>query len=308
MKVLVTGGTGFQGSHLVDFLLKEKHKVTILNTLSEASIMNSEKFKDKASIVWGSVTDKELVIKTVREHNLIVHLAARINVDESISEPLAYLETNVIGTYNILEALRNFTGSRPRLIYWSSCEVYGQPNHEEKLSETTELRPQSPYAASKAAADRLCYSYYKTYNLNVTVVRFFNVFGERQKSGLRGALIPILVEKALKKELLVVSGSGKQTRDYLHVADVVNAFKLLVNTPNLSGETINFASGTNTSVIDIVNYIAKKFKVKVEHGASRPGEVMMFPANIAKARAIGFRPSVSIWEGIDRYIAWRLEH
>lgn len=306
MKILVTGGAGFQGSHFVEYLLKNGHTITILNTLSQTAQENISAFNDEVTVVWGSVTDKELVEKTVREHDLIIHLAARIHVDESIEEPLAYLQTNIYGTYNILEAMRKPENRQSRLIYWGSCEVYGEPI-KGKLSESSELCPQSPYAASKAAADRLCYAYFRTYGLKVIIARFFNIFGERQKVGIRGALIPTLVERAIKKEPLIVSGSGKQTRDYTYIGDVVKSLDALVNNHKLDGQVINFASGRNTSVIAIANYIAKKFKVTVKHGLARPGEVGKFPADISKVRKLGFQSTVSIWEGIDRYINWRLQ-
>lgn len=307
MKIVVTGGAGFQGSHFVEHLLKEGHKITVLNTLSESALKNISPFKNKITAVWGSVTDKELVEKTAREHDLIIHLAARIHVDESIEEPLAYLQTNVVGTYNILEAMRRPENRQTRLIYWSTCEVYGEPGASKKLSEQSPLNPQSPYAASKAAADRLCYAYFRTYGVRTTIVRFFNIFGERQKAGARGALIPTLVERAIKRQPLLVSGSGKQTRDYTYIDDVVKSLDTLVNDRRLDGQVINFASGKNTSIIKIANYVAKKLQAKVARGPGRPGEVMAFPANIAKAQKLGFKPKISIWEGIDRYITWRLQ-
>lgn len=303
MKILVTGGAGFQGSHICEYLLSRGHQVSILNTYSDIALKNIATIKDKIVPIWGSTTDRESVEKSTRGNDLIVHLAARIHVDESIDEPLVYLETNILGTYHILEAIRK-NGNQQRLIYWSSCEVYGQPT-KGKLSESSELRPQSPYAASKAAAERLCFSYFRTYKTKVVIPRFFNIFGPRQKFGVHGALIPILVEKALNKEPLVVSGDGHQTRDYLFVDDVVSAFAILLANQELDGQTINFASGKNTSVIDIASYIAKKLKVKIIHGPSRPGEVMAFSTDISYAKSLGFKPTVSIWEGIDRYINWR---
>ncbi|MCL4397639.1 GDP-mannose 4,6-dehydratase [Patescibacteria group bacterium] len=305
MRILITGGAGFQGSHIVNYLVQNGHEITILNTFSESSQERLLTLKDKVTTVWGSVTDKELVDKTVREHDLITHLAARINVDESVTDPRSYLDVNIYGTYNILEAIRKLT-NRPRLIYWSTCEVYGEPKRGITLNEESELRPQSPYAASKAGADRLCYSYYQTYGLNIVISRFFNIFGEGQKSGQHGALIPIMVERAIHGEPLTVSGTGKQTRDYTYISDVIKAFGLLMNHKELSGQAVNFASGVNTSVIDIAQYIANKLKAKVVHTPARPGEVMKFPADISKAKTLGFKPTVTIWEGIDRYIDWRL--
>lgn len=306
MRILVTGGTGFQGSHLTESLLKKGHKVTILNTLSERALLNIKKIKDKINLVWGSITDPEIVNKTVREQDAVIHLAAYINVDESRLHPEKTIKTNVMGTVNILNAVKE---SGNKLIYGSSCEVYGDghPN-DGKLSETAELRPNSPYAASKAAADRICHSYFKTFGTNITIVRPFNIFGERQKAGQFGALVPILVNKAMHKENLIIFGDGKQARDYLHVNDMVSGYVLTLERKDLKGKVINFASGKSIRVIDIAEYISKKFKVKVLHGSARPGEVSKFGADISYAESLGWKPKINFWKGLDRYIEWSKKH
>lgn len=284
------------------------HQVTVLNTLSSAAKRNTRRLKGAtgADLVFGSVTDAELTAKTVPEHDVVFHLAANVNVDKSLSDPKSFLDTNVMGTYNILEAARR-NGSR--VIYASTCEVYGDGQdlgEGDTLNETAELMPASPYGASKAAADRLCYSYFRSYDMDVSVVRPFNIFGERQKSGAFGALIPILVRQAMAGKDLTIFGEGTATRDYLHVSDVVRAYLLVLDNPGLRGQAINFASGINTSVRDIAEYIAGKFGVHVVKGPPRPGEVARYPANIELARSIGFAPQVQIWAGIDRYVDWAM--
>lgn len=304
MKILITGGAGFQGSHLTESLLKKGHDVTILNTYSEESDTNSKSFKNEARIVFGSVTDKTIVEKTVRRQDVVYHLAANVNVDESLKHPLRFIESNVLGTHNVIEAVRE---NHVRMIYASTCEVYGDGHtlkDGELLDETAELSPNSPYAASKAAADRWCNAYHKSFGVDVTIVRPFNIYGERQKSGTFGALIPILVRKAMEGQTLTVFGEGDATRDYLNIDDLVSAYILVLDRPDLAGKAINFASGTNTKVTDIAEYIAKAFGANIEHGPARPGEVQRFPADISLARSIGFEPKVGIWEGIDRYITW----
>ncbi len=305
MKILITGGAGFQGSHLAEFLLGKGHSVSILNTYSEISHTNVVNILDKINLIWGSVTDKEIVDKSIRGHDVVFHLAGHINVDESLKDPMAFIQGNVVGTYNMLEATRKYGN---RLIYASTCEVYGDGHDLSEhgiLDETAELKPNSPYAASKAAADRFCHAYYKSFDSNVTIIRPFNIFGERQKSGLFGALIPILVAKAMRGEDITVFGDGNATRDYSYISDTVNAYSIVLdNEQKLRGKVINFASGENTAVKDIAQYIAKKFNVKVVHGPARPGEVMRFPADISFAKSLGYAPKVSVWEGIDRYIEW----
>ncbi|ACC43750.1 NAD-dependent epimerase/dehydratase family protein [Mycobacterium marinum] len=306
MEILVIGGAGFQGSHLTESLLADGHWVTVLNTPSKNTTRNMQGFQshERVSFISGSVTDGETVYRAVRDHHVVFHLAARTNVDESLSDPKSFLETNVMGTYRALEAVRRY---RNRLIYVSTCEVYGDGHNLEegqRLDEHAELKPNSPYAASKAAADRLCYSYFRSFGIDVTIVRPFNIFGIRQKTGRFGALIPRLVRQAINGKNLTIFGAGTSSRDYLYISDIVNAYNLILQTPSLRGQTINFASGKDTCVKDIVEYVAGKFDATIEHRDARPGEVQRFPADISLARSIGFEPQVDIWEGIDRYIAW----
>ncbi|MEK7208935.1 MAG: NAD-dependent epimerase/dehydratase family protein [Patescibacteria group bacterium] len=304
MKILVTGGGGFQGSHLTEFLVGQGHQVTILGTYSEASLVNLTGVLDKITVVWGSVTDTEIVDKTVRGQDVVFHLAAHINVDESLQDPSVFLRVNILGTFNVLEAAKKYGA---RLIHVSTCEVYGDGHDKQAgglLNEATEFRPNSPYAASKAGADRLVYSYFKSFGLDATIIRPFNLYGERQKSGTFGALIPILTHRALRGEDLTVFGDGNASRDYTHVSDMIRGYNLVLKTPSLKGQAINFATGTNTKVKDIANYIAEKLKVKVVHAPARPGEVSRFEADISFARSLGFNPKVTIWQGINRYLNW----
>lgn len=304
MKLLITGGLGFQGSHLADYFLKRGHQVTVLNTLSERARSALELLEKKPAVIWGSVTDWELVRKSVREHDVVLHLAAYVNVDESLKNPRLCFEVNIGGTVNVLEAVKEF-GSR--LIYASTCEVYGAAPGRLAIDEKTELKPHSPYASSKAAADRICFSYFKSYGLNVTVVRPFNIFGPRQKEGEFGALIPILVRRGLNKENIVVFGDGQQTRDYMYIDDLVHAYDLIFNAKKTAGEVYNFGTGKETSVKEIARYIAKKFGVAIEYREGRSGEVSRFRADITKAgKLLKFKPRVDIWRGIDQYVAWKL--
>lgn len=304
MNILVTGGAGFQGTHLVEKLFALGHSVTVLNTDSSRSLYNKKYIDGKAEIIWGSVMDASLAERVLDGKDLVFHLAARINVDESISTPQETLDVNVRGTQNILDAARK---RGTRVIYTSSCEAYGRPE-KTPIHETTELRPMSPYAASKTAADRLCYAYFHTYQLPVTIVRFFNVFGERQKDGKYGAVIPIFVGKALRGEPISVFGTGDQTRDYVYITDVIDGYSIILDHPELASETINFGSGIGTRIKDIAEYIGKKLNTEVIYSDPRPGEASEMIADSSKAkRLFGWEPKVNIYEGIDRYIDWRIQ-
>lgn len=285
-------------------MIAQGHRVSILNTRSKTALKNLAAVIDKANFIWGNITDKELVEKSVRGKDAVFHMAGLINVDESLDNPASFFEVNVLGTQNVLESVKKHAS---RLIYISSCEVYGDGHNlkeGEKLSEFSEMRPSSPYASSKAAADGMCFSYFKSFGTDASIVRPFNVFGERQKSGKFGALIPILVSKALLGEDLTVFGDGSSTRDYTYISDIVRAYNLVLNNPSLKGRAVNFASGVNVSVKNIAQYIANKFNVNVVHAPARPGEVSRPPADISFAKSLGYEPEISIWEGIDRYINW----
>lgn len=301
MRVVITGGAGFQGSHLAEGCLKAGHEVTILNTFSEVSLDNINGFADDVNVVWGSITDPEIVEKTVRRQDVVIHMAARINVDESISTPLSSVSVNVIGTCNILEAAKEHD---VRLIFASSTEVYGSTSQKD-ANEKSEMRPHSPYAASKTAADRMCYAYGKTYGQDITIMRACNLFGPRQKSGKGGAVIPIFVERALSGEPLIVNGSGEQRREYMHVSDLVQAYLLVLGRDDLSGETLNIGTKETPSIKEIAYFIAENLGSSVEFGPSRQGEVDVLRLDSTKGRSLGIKPQISFWDGLRQYIEWR---
>lgn len=301
MRIMITGGAGFQGSHIAESLLEEGHQITILNTYSQDSVKNISQIDNRISVVWGSITDEEIVRKTTREHDAIIHLAALIHVDQSVQSPGSFIDVNIKGTYNILEAVREYGN---RLIFSSSCEVYGATKSG-LTYESAELNPHSPYAASKAGADRMCFAYWKTYGLDVTIVRPCNIYGPRQKSGKGGAVIPIFVDLALSGKPLTVFGSGEQTREYMHVNDLNQAYKLVLANSNLQGEVLNFGTSETPSIKDIANFIAAKIGTNVVYGNARPGEVSGFKLSSEKAIALGFKPDIPFWKGLDEYIKYR---
>ena len=298
MKILVTGGAGFQGSHLAEKWAAAGHAVTILNTYSVQAEQNIASFADQVTVVWGSVTDREIVDKTVRGHEVVVHLAAGISVDESIASPSNFLDVNVGGTLKVLEAVRR-TGAR--MIFASTCEVYGYAE-QSPVSEDSQLRPHSPYAASKAAADRMCFAYHKSYGVNVTIVRPSNVYGERQKSGRGGALIPILARLAASGKPLTVFGSGDQRREYIHVSDLVNAYDLVLERDDLAGATLNVGTGETPSVMEIARVISDRAGVPVINEPARPGEVLGFELDNSRIGKLGFEPQIKFWDGLSAYL------
>lgn len=289
---------------MVRYWLDAGHDVTVLNTWSERTVRHLDAIGNGVRTVFGSVTDPEIVGKTVRGHDVVVALAARINVDESIRSPAAVTAVNVLGTQNVLEAA---VSHGIRVIYASSCEVYGAAGPLPATEESC-LRPKSPYAATKAGADRLCFAYFETYGLDVTVVRPCNVYGERQKDGGGGAVIGVFVSNALRGLPLTVFGSGEQRREYMHVSDVVAAYDLVLNRPDLAGETLNCGTGETVSVREIAESIAGRLDAEIEYGPPRPGEVDAFLLDSTKIRRLGFAPKMAFQEGLERYVRWRVAY
>lgn len=307
MKVLVTGSCGFQGSHLVEALLGAGHTVIGLAIPSDVSFSNYNQYlADSAGYtqVWGSINDKDLVCRLIADVDLVYHLAAKINVDESIYEFENFYRTNIAGTSNILEGCRR---SNAKLINTSTCEVMGENIGGGPMNETHPLLPHSPYAASKCAAERMCYAYYKTHGLDVKIVRPFNLFGERQKRFGAGAVIPIFFEKAISGNKLLVNGTGEQERDYIHISDVIRAYLHIMDNPTYTGRVVHVGSGIPRKIIDIAHKIVEIVgSGEVVHGPERPGEVSSFTADNSFIRSQGYEPEMDFDIGLRRYYDWRI--
>jgi dTDP-glucose 4,6-dehydratase len=307
-KILITGGTGFQGSNLTKKLLNKGYDVVMLNTHSKKNETNIKRFKlHNAKIVWGNINDKKILEKEFQDINLIIHTAAKIHVDDSIKYPTEYFKTNVMGTNNVLEVARHFNIP---VIHVSTCEVYGFV--DEDLSENSPLMPRSPYAASKAGADRMAYSYYTTYNMNVCIVRPFNVYGPGQKDGECGAVIPRWATSLLNNKNIQIYGDGKQSREFIYIDDLVSAYEIIIDKMlsgnSLAGEVLNVGTG-----IDInIKYLAKELcnkttnsYDKIIYSSLRPGEVKRFISNSDKMKLLDWSPKVDLSEGLDKYLKWR---
>ena len=248
-RILVTGGAGFIGSHLAEDLVKKGHYVKIMDDFSTGNVnnirglFNYRNFK----MIRGSITDRELLAKATSNVDVVFHLAAQIHVDRSIIEPRHTFDVNTLGTLNILDAA--LENDIELVVYASTSEVYGSAKYV-PMDEDHPLNPASPYAATKAAADRLCFSYYNTYKLPVVIVRCFNTYGPRQKGSGYAAAIPMFIKRALAGLPPVIYGDGKQTRDYMYVKDTVDAYNLVLNSHNnILGKAINFGTGKEISIL-----------------------------------------------------------
>ena len=303
-RVLITGGVGFQGGHLARHWAQAGHEVTVLNTPSPRARQRYQTemqyWNWPVRAVWGSVTDPEVVGKAVEDQDVVVHLAAVANPDQTIAAPVQCVSVNVRGTGMVLEAVRR-TGCR--LIYGSSCEVYGslRPGQSEQ-TEDSPFFPSTPYAASKAAADRLCWAWGQTFGLRVTIVRPCNVFGPWQAVGPHGGVIPNFVRAMLRQEPLRIRGTGDQWREYLAIDDLVQGYDLALHEARIG--VLNLGSGQLIPIREIAEWLQRRYGARIEHTAARAGDVTGFRLGWALAKEYGFLPQVDFWKGLEEYVDW----
>lgn len=310
--ILITGGAGFIGSHLAEEYIKKAGIVKVLDDFSGGSINNVRNLFNyrKFKLIRGDVRDKKVVEKAIDGIDVVFHLAAQVHVDKSIINPRYVFEVNTFGTLNILDsALENDV---ELVIYASSSEAYGSAQYV-PMDEKHPLNPASPYAASKTAADRLCFAYYNTYKLPVVIVRCFNTYGPRQSDAGYAAAIPKFIRRVMQSLPPVIYGDGKQTRDYMYVKDAVKAYDLVLNSyENLVGKAINFGTGQEVSIKElatkIISLFGRKGKIKPIYVAPRPGEVKRLCADISLAKKeSGFEPEYGITKGLKEFIEWYKE-
>jgi dTDP-glucose 4,6-dehydratase len=312
-RVLVTGGAGFIPSNFIRHLLaKTPYDVVSLDALTYAG--NLENLADvmsheRLSFVQGDIRDAALVREVVANVDVIVNAAAESHVEKSIRDGGSqFVRTNVEGTQILLDAIRETPVERFILI--SSSEVYGTAVSD-PMDESHPLNPRSPYAGTKAGADRLAYSYFVTYELPIVIVRPFNNYGPRQHPE---KVIPRFITQALQDEPLTVHGDGHATRDWLYVDDDAEAIEAMIEAPldSLAGEVINLATGVDISINDIADQVLDvlgKPRSLKEHVPERPGQVDRHIGSTEKARALtGWHARTSFDEGLARTVAWYREN
>jgi len=299
LRVLVTGGAGFIGSHLVKALLRAGHFVRVLDNFSTGSMDNIVDVARDVEIVVGDVRDYSVVEKCVRGVDVVIHLAALIDVAESIERPDLYFEVNVIGTHNIAKACRGVNV----LIFASSSSVYGDPL-KIPIPEDHLLSPRSPYAASKAAGEALIQAFSSIYGYRPIILRIFNVYGPKQSRAYAGVVIEF-IRRVLRREPPIIYGDGEQTRDFIHISDVIDAIMKAMNIERARG-VFNIGSGKAVTINQLAKLILKTLNredLKPVYAPPRPGDIKHSIADITKSRKIlGFEPKISLEEGIKTLI------
>ena len=308
-KVLVTGGAGFIGSHIVDKLVEEKYEVGALDNLSTGNLANISDHVSANRVKFHNcdISDFESVSKVVKEYDAVIHEAALVSVSRSVENPLLTNVVNVNGTLNLLKA--SVDSGVQKFIYASSSSVYGDTETLPK-KETMATAPVSPYGVSKLSAENYCRSFAKVYGLNTVCLRYFNVYGPRQKYGHYSGVIPIFIKKSLSNEAPVINGDGEQTRDFTYVSDVVQANLLALKNNVSPGSVYNAAAGGMISINDLARHIIDltgKKSLEPVHGPPRAGDIRASYSDVSKiSKELGFKPQVSIEEGLRRVVDWFL--
>ena len=312
-RVLVTGGAGFISSNVIRHLLDAtSHEVVSLDALTYAG--NLENLADmlshpRLSFVHGDIRDRALVRELVGGVDVIVNAAAESHVEKSIEHGAAeFVTTNVVGTQILLDAIRETPVERFVLV--SSSEVYGTAEYA-PMDELHPLNPRSPYAGTKAGADRLAYSYFVTYGLPVVIVRPFNNYGPRQHPE---KVVPCFITQALSDEPLTVHGDGHASRDWLYVLDDAEAIEAVIEAPidDIAGEVVNIATGVDVTVAEVARLVLSLLGKPIDftlHVEERPGQVDRHIGSTEQASALlGWRARTTFEDGLERTVAWYREN
>ena len=298
--VLITGGAGFIGSNLVKYLIEEGNSVTVLDNFMSGYRSNLKLFPS-IRIIKGDVRDKNVVETAMKGAEIVFHLAASVGNKRSIDNPIMDAEINVIGTLQVLEAVRK-EGVR-KIVTSSSAGIFGELKTI-PIKEDHPIEPDSPYGCTKLCEEKLCLSYSKLYDIEVICLRYFNVYGQNQRFDAYGNVIPIFVFRMLRNEPILIYGDGEQTRDFVHVNDVVQANIKAADIEGISG-AFNIASGKRVTINRLVEIISKKNEVKIEYIAERQGDVRHSLADISLAHEkFNYTPNVELEWGIKNYIKW----
>jgi nucleoside-diphosphate-sugar epimerase len=305
-KYLVTGGAGFLGSNLVEALIAAGDKVVVYDDFSRGLKRNIQDHKAAdCKIVEDDVRDEKALKRAAKGCDYILHLAAVPGVERSVKTPEKTLEVAMTGTLNVLQAARD--AKVKRVVFASSCAVYGESPVLPK-EETMLPSPFSPYGAGNLAAEELCRVFYTTYRLETVCLRLFNAYGPRENpEDPDSGVVARFVGSLLKGETPVIFGDGKQSRDFVFVGDVVDAFRLACTAPKAEGEVFNIASGSRLSISGLLSVFNQLLDIEVlpKYEDARPADVRHSLAEVTKAQEVlGFRPRIGIHEGLVKTLVW----
>ena len=314
--IMITGAAGFIGANFAELMVKKyegKYNFIIFDKLTYAgNLENLKNIKDKITFVQGDICDFDFVKETYEKYNIdaVVHFAAESHVDNSIKTPFIFTQTNVLGTHTLLEAAKQVwgEGSENRFVHVSTDEVYGTLGEEGYFTETSPIKPNSPYSASKASSDLIAFAYAETYKMNVCVTNCSNNYGPYQH---HEKLIPHMISLALKDEKLPVYGEGLNIRDWLYVEDHCEAIDLVLHN-GVKGERYNIGGHNEKRNIEIVKLILKhlnKPESIISFVEDRKGHDYRYAIDPTKIhRELGWLPKTKFEDGIVKTIDWYLAH
>lgn len=308
MNILLTGGAGFIGRWVAKRLLDDGHQLWILDDLSNGREANIEEFRSHSGLrafIKGSILDERLLeeLFAANSFDICYHLGASINVQDSIDDPRTTFNNDTIGTFYVLEQCRKHN---VKMVFMSTCMVYDRCLDESGITEEHPLKPASPYAGSKIAAENMVLSYWHAYGLPVVVIRPFNTYGPFQKTGGEGGVVAIFIKNKLDGRELRIYGDGTQTRDLLYVEDCARFVVEAGYSDKVNGEIVNAGLGRDISINDLAKLIVEdESRIRhVEH-IHPQSEIRKLLCNYGKAkRLLGWEPQVSLEEGIRRTEEW----
>lgn len=306
MKILITGGAGFIGSHLAEHF-NENHEVFILDNLSTGHRSNIP-FIDENHFIENSVTNKSFIETLIlkQKFDIVIHLAAIVNVVDTINDPVLSQSVNINGTLNLLEANRQYNTNLKKFVFASSAAVYG---NTELLPQKVEsfINPESPYAVEKYSGEQYTKLYNTLYNLPTTALRFFNIYGPRQDpSSPYSGVLSIMNTKFQNNKSFTFFGDGKQTRDFVYVKDLVQAINIVINQEEANGKIFNLGTGQQLSLLQIFAEFEKLYNKTISYNFSkaRDGDIKYSYAQIDGLNKLGFTPRYNLQEGLKAYIKY----
>jgi len=301
MKVFITGGAGFIGTHLCKKLLTQNHDITVYDNFSNSFQENfTSIIKNKVTIISGDILDYSKLVPSMKNHDVVIHLAAKISVSESIKNPRSTFDTNVQGTLNVLNSC--IQNDITKIIATSTAAVYPNTSAKTILDETSPTIPSSPYGESKLEMEKKINDFTSTNKICATILRLFNVYGYGQSPEYAG-VITQFKEKIQNDSPLTIYGDGSAVRDFVHVDDVIDAIILAITH---TSSTYNIASGTSTSISDLAKMMITltNKEIQILYNPSRPGDILYSTADISFAKTnLGFTPKISLKSGLEKFLS-----
>ena len=302
MKILVTGGAGFIGSHVVDAYIEAGHQVVVVDDLSTGNIENLNR---RATLYQTDICDLHALedVFAKERFDVVCHQAARMSVQESLRKPVLYAQVNIVGSLNLLELSRRF-GIKKFIYASTGGAVYGEPQYL-PVDENHPINPLDPYGASKHTVEHYLYLYHANFGIRYTVLRYANVYGPRQNPEGEGGVVAIFTHRLLEEKQPVINGSGEQERDFVYVGDLARANVLALEAGD--NTIFNLGTGTGTSINRIFASLSAgtSFRGEAVYGPAKQGEVFKIWLSVAKAKdGLGWSPTTSLDSGLEKTIAF----